>query len=183
MPAVLECIGKEGDSAERMRNKRKKEKMSQCDALVTGSDDTVRMSDTEQEIEKEIEQEQEENDNYVVVDSVDKYLKLLNKKLSLNGLSEINLTKGNFEFINSLFKLDIDFSILAMRLVDIQRQTKINDAMAYFLADPGRLKSIMSGEELKKLHPFQRSTRPTTTEYELYVSSEDIERINARTQN
>ncbi len=42
IPEVTECIGSESSSAERMRKKREKDKMSHCDMHVTSSDTDIR---------------------------------------------------------------------------------------------------------------------------------------------
>lgn len=52
-PEVLNCIGSEGDSAERMRKSRMQKKASQSDEDVTTSDTDVTCCDTEKEIEIE----------------------------------------------------------------------------------------------------------------------------------
>lgn len=56
IPEVLEHIGSEGESAERMRKLRAK-KTSHCDNGVTKSDINVIPCDTEKELEKELEKE------------------------------------------------------------------------------------------------------------------------------
>lgn len=60
IPGTKECIGSESYSAERMRNKRKRDKASQCDKGVTASDE---------EIEIELELEKREKKKHIVEQS------------------------------------------------------------------------------------------------------------------
>lgn len=61
IPESLNLTGSECSSAERMRKKRQRDKMSQCDSDVTDSDDFVIPCDVEKEIEIELEKEKEKD--------------------------------------------------------------------------------------------------------------------------
>lgn len=56
-PEVMACVGSECDSAERVRNFRKKEVMLQCNDNVTESNARVTACNTEKEIDKDIDKD------------------------------------------------------------------------------------------------------------------------------
>lgn len=108
VPESLTLTGSEGSSAERMRKKRQREKMSHCDTDVTGSDACVTSCDVELEKEIELEKEKREEKEDIVCPEPDKpvpdlsgILLPLNDKTSYNvPLDKIALWKDTYPAVD-----------------------------------------------------------------------------------
>ena len=109
LPKAIENMGKEGDSAERVRRFRDKQKALQCNNLVTENNIDIREEKREKRKEK-----REKTTNKDIEDIIN-YLNLMtNSRYMLNNTKTINLIQN---------KLDNHYSIEDLRIV-IDKKSK-----------------------------------------------------------
>lgn len=94
---------------------------------------------------------------------------LLNDKFKAAGLNSIMQNTKTKPIIQRLIELTPEqISKLIATLVDLQKNTTINDATAYFLKNFSELDSFIEGKAIKNI-PKIEGKKSTDDEYEIYV--------------
>lgn len=152
LPEVLPCIGKESDSAARVRKHRDKQKMLQSNVLVTSCN-----AETETEIETEIETKQDDLEQKDVVDIFAHY------DIDINPVLE-----KYPELFSSMKKEEIN--MIAMILSSKKKEGRITNPVGLMLTNPEKtIISILEGTFYSSVKKKSLNTAKYTSEYEIYV--------------
>lgn len=176
LPAVLACIGRESESAERMRRLRARQKQQQlpggtneetikCD-VASQCDVDVRKSDTDIDIDIEIEQQQEQEQDVVAV-------------FAKSGINIQAVMKKHPTVFSA--QRDVDWEIVASTLAAKKAAGKIANPVGLLMADPaGIIDDILGGRFYPDLPPPKKK-KSFGSEPEIYVSPATIERLQVET--
>lgn len=173
LPAVLSCIGKESESAERVRKHREKLKEKELKALQCNT--AVTTCNTEIEIDIEIEQQQELEQESEKNAEKQKELEQQEDVVAVFAKHGINIQA----VLKKLPDIrDVDWEIVASTLATKKAAGKIANPVGLLMTDPtGIIDDILAG----RLYPDspKRNKTPPREEAEIYISPATLERLQA----
>ena len=124
VPEALDLTGSEGASAKRMRDKRNRDKTSQCDKGVTKRNTCVTASDVEKEIEKEIDIESNNKNTLCKADALALFERLWK-------LYPVKKGKGNVSDTQKIKLLKIGYDEMKRAIERYKRYVESVDYLHY----------------------------------------------------